>query len=169
MFNRPSSGYFRDIEIIIPSVCFFIWSLLLVFDDCILSHPFIFTLFYYRYFLSATQFQKVDYFLCSKSEALIDMALFSHLIPFRYECELSLGTHILYPDFTIRHPKTDDIYYWEHFGLMDNPSYCQNVSFKLQQYSLNGIIPSIQLITTYETGTHFLTFLTSKSFGILLP
>lgn len=37
---------------------------------------------------------------------------------------------------------------------MDNPSYCQNASFKLQQYSLNGIIPSVQLITTYETGKH---------------
>jgi len=94
------------------------------------------------------------HYVRSKSEALIDMALFSHLIPFRYECELTLGTHILYPDFTIRHPKTGEIYYWEHFGLMDSPSYCQNVSFKLQQYSLNGIIPSIQLITTYETSTH---------------
>lgn len=82
------------------------------------------------------------------------MALFSHQIPFRYECELILGTHVLYPDFTIRHPKTGNVYYWEHFGLMDNPSYCRNVSLKLQEYSLNGIIPSIQLITTYETNKH---------------
>lgn len=94
------------------------------------------------------------HYVRSKSEALIDMALFSHQIPFRYECALTLGTHIFYPDFTIRHPKTGEVYYWEHFGLMDNPSYCRNVSLKLQQYSLNGIIPSIQLITTYETGTH---------------
>lgn len=94
------------------------------------------------------------HYVRSKSEALIDMALFSHQIPFRYECKLTLGTHVLYPDFTIRHPKTGNTFYWEHFGLMDNPSYCKNVSLKLQQYSLNGIIPSIQLITTYETGAH---------------
>lgn len=92
------------------------------------------------------------HFVRSKSEALIDMALFSHRIPFRYECALTLGNNTFYPDFTIRHPKTGDTYYWEHFGLMDNSSYCRNVSLKLQQYSLNGIIPSIHLITTYETG-----------------
>ena len=94
------------------------------------------------------------HFVRSKSEALIDMALFSHQIPFRYECELNLGGNIIYPDFTIRHPKTGDVYYWEHFGLMDNPTYCRNVGLKLQQYSLNGIIPSIHLITTYETSEH---------------
>ncbi|MBR2403426.1 MAG: ATPase [Lachnospiraceae bacterium] len=91
------------------------------------------------------------HFVRSKSEALIDMALFTHRIPFRYECALVLGDNTFYPDFTIRHPHTGDTYYWEHFGLMDNPTYCRNVSFKLQQYSLNGIIPSIHLITTYET------------------
>lgn len=94
------------------------------------------------------------HYVRSKSEALIDMALFTHRIPFRYECALTLGNHIIYPDFTIRHPHTGETYYWEHFGLMDNPSYCKNVSSKIQQYSLNGIIPSIHLITTYETQEH---------------
>lgn len=91
------------------------------------------------------------HFVRSKSEALIDMALFTHRIPFRYECALILGNDTFYPDFTIRHPKTGKTYYWEHFGLMDVPAYCKNVSSKLQHYSLNGIIPSIHLITTYET------------------
>lgn len=87
----------------------------------------------------------------SKSEALIDMALSAHKIPFRYECPLELNGHTIYPDFTIRHPHTGKTYYWEHFGLMDKPDYCRNVSSKLLQYSLNGIIPSVHLITTYET------------------
>lgn len=43
------------------------------------------------------------------------------------------------------------VYYWEHFGLMDNPTYAQNAYSKLQIYTSHGIIPSIQLITTYET------------------
>ena len=34
---------FLNDEIIMPSVCFFICSFLLVFDDCIVSHPFKFT------------------------------------------------------------------------------------------------------------------------------
>ena len=89
--------------------------------------------------------------LRSKSEAIIDMLLYTNKIPFRYECALRLNEISLFPDFTIRHPKTGHIYYWEHFGLMDNPSYVKNTFSKLQLYSMHGIIPSIQLITTYET------------------
>ena len=59
-----------------------------------------------------------------------------------------------YPDFTIRHPKTGEIIYWEHFGLMDDPSYYQKTFSKLQLYASYGIIPSINLITTYETQEH---------------
>ena len=37
---------------------------------------------------------------------------------------------------------------------MDNSSYAQNASLKLRTYISNGIIPDIQLITTYETQAH---------------
>lgn len=87
----------------------------------------------------------------SKSEAMIDMILHINRIPFRYECALKLGTNVIYPDFTIRHPKTGEFFYWEHFGLMDNLDYRQKTGAKLRLYISNGIIPSIQLITTYET------------------
>lgn len=93
----------------------------------------------------------------SKSESLIVMFLHTRKIPFRYECALHLGENTLYPDFTIRHPKTGQVYYWEHFGLMDQPAYVKNACAKLQLYALNGIIPSIQLIATYETKEHPLT------------
>ena len=93
----------------------------------------------------------------SKSEALIDMSLYMHKIPFRYECALSLGETTLYPDFTLRHPYTGEYFYWEHFGLMDDDSYSKNACSKLQLYTSHGIIPSIQLITTYETKEHPLT------------
>ena len=95
-----------------------------------------------------------DNYVRSKSEAMIDMTLYMHRIPFRYECALSLGGITIFPDFTIRHPKTGDFYYWEHFGLMDDPSYANNAYSKLQLYNSHGIIPSIQLITTYETKEH---------------
>ncbi len=87
----------------------------------------------------------------SKSEALIDMVLSLHQIPFRYECALTLGETTIYPDFTILHPRTEQIYYWEHFGKMDNFAYAKNVSGKLNLYLCNNIIPTINLITTYET------------------
>lgn len=93
----------------------------------------------------------------SKSEALIDMSLYMKGIPFRYECALHLGETTLYPDFTIRHPITNDIYYWEHFGQMDKPKYAQNSISKLQLYTSYGILPGIHLITTYETSSKPLT------------
>lgn len=90
----------------------------------------------------------------SKSETIIDMFLYKNRIPFRYECALQLGSSTIFPDFTIRHPKTGKFFYWEHFGLLDNKNYIQNMNSKLQLYINHGIIPSVQLITTYETKEH---------------
>lgn len=93
-------------------------------------------------------------FVRSKSEAMIDMFLYKNKIPFRYECALLLGETTIFPDFTIRHPKNGNTYYWEHFGLMDDSNYSKNTCSKLNLYTSHKIIPSIQLITTYETETN---------------
>lgn len=90
----------------------------------------------------------------SKSEAMIAQALFMHKIPFRYEAALKLDDIIYYPDFTIRHPKSGEYFYWEHFGLMDTPGYAKNAFQKLNVYCQYNIIPTINLITTYETREH---------------
>ena len=90
----------------------------------------------------------------SKSEVLIDMLLYTHKIPFRYECALQLGDITLYPDFTLLHPFTNQIFYWEHFGRMDDFTYSKNTYNKLQLYNSHGIIPSLHLITTFETQEH---------------
>lgn len=92
-----------------------------------------------------------DTYLRSKSEVLIDMLLRMHHIPFRYESALPLGNNIVYPDFTIRHPYTGALYYWEHFGMMDHLPYIEKTTSKLHLYATHGITPGIQLITTYET------------------
>ncbi|MGN0350832.1 MAG: ATPase [Roseburia sp.] len=87
----------------------------------------------------------------SKSESMIAILLSANHIPYRYECALYFDDTKLFPDFTIRHPKTGQFFYWEHFGLMDQPNYRKSASSKLQLYISNGIIPTLQLITTYET------------------
>ena len=87
----------------------------------------------------------------SKSEAMIVAALYRHKIPFRYECALQIGDVVIFPDFTIRHPKTGELYYWEHFGRMDEEKYRDSFQAKMCLYAKNGIIPTIHLITTYET------------------
>ena len=92
-----------------------------------------------------------DYCVRSKSEALIDMILRKYKIPFRYECALEIDGFIMYPDFTLRHPHTGETFYWEHFGMMDDISYTRNAYNKLQIYASRGIIPSVNLIATFET------------------
>ncbi len=87
----------------------------------------------------------------SKSEAIIYSYLTSNKIPFRYECALYLGDETYYPDFTIRHPRTGKVYYWEHFGRMDDSQYAKKAFDKLGKYQANGIIPGENLIMTFET------------------
>lgn len=94
------------------------------------------------------------HYVRSKSELLIDMSLHIHKIPFRYECALPLGDATVYPDFTILHPENNQIYYWEHFGKMDDPVYCRSACSKLNLYAAGGILPGINLIATYETKEH---------------
>lgn len=95
--------------------------------------------------------------LRSKSEALIDTLLFYEKIPFRYECELIINGQIKYPDFTIIHPLSGRIIYWEHYGMMDSPQYAHKNLSKQLDYITGGILPNDNLICTYETIEHPLT------------
>ena len=54
----------------------------------------------------------------------------------------------------VQDPETGEYFYWENFGMMDDASYINKVCNKIRLYSINGIIPSINLITTYETKEH---------------
>lgn len=87
----------------------------------------------------------------SKSEALIAMILCKYNIPFRYECALDLGGTVIFPDFTIRHPKTGEYYYFEHFGLFDRAGYRQKNCNRIFLYGSHGIYPTINLLMTFET------------------
>lgn len=90
----------------------------------------------------------------SKSEVIIANSLFINKIPYRYECGVHFDNIMMYPDFTICHPENMKIYYWEHFGMMDSISYRETTFNKLRIYSNNGIVPSINLIATFETQRH---------------
>lgn len=119
----------------------------------------------------------LGYNVRSKSEEHIANELFLSEIPFRYEAELALVmtpqessdpfyhtapnrnkyTKAYYPDFTILNPSTGQVFYWEHFGMMDNQKYRDKTIQKLQVYFNNNILPGINLITTYETKENPLT------------
>lgn len=90
----------------------------------------------------------------SKSEVIIANLLYTNRIPYRYEAALQLNECTVYPDFTILHPVSNKLFYWEHFGMMDKNPYCDTACNKLKTYCYNGIFPSMQLITTYETSKY---------------
>lgn len=88
----------------------------------------------------------------SKSEVFIADALYLHKIPYHYEEKLYLNEYgFFYPDFTICHPKTLRVVYWEHFGMMDSEDYIHKTFRKLDVYAMNQILPTFNLITTYES------------------
>lgn len=87
----------------------------------------------------------------SKAEAMIVAALRKYNIPFRYECICYLGKEKVFPDFTIIHPKSGKLYYWEHLGKMSDCTYYSDQYKKLKKYNDAGIVMGINLIITTET------------------
>lgn len=96
----------------------------------------------------------------SKSEAYIASELAGHSIPFRYEQALEISGILVYPDFTILNPITEEIILWEHLGMIDDENYLNNALVKLRTYIKGGYIPTINLILTYETRNEPLDFTT---------
>lgn len=88
----------------------------------------------------------------SKSELIIADRLFLKGVPYHYEERLYLNGGATYrlPDFTILHPYTLELYYWEHFGGMDKEDYRLETKNKIELYALNGIIQGKNLISTFE-------------------
>ncbi len=58
----------------------------------------------------------------------------------------------IHPDFMCLKLKNRKEFFWEHFGMMDNPEYAEQAVQKLNLYALNGFFPGKNLIITSETG-----------------
>ena len=86
----------------------------------------------------------------SKSERLIANILFDEWIPYKYECPLIVGEKTLYPDFTILDKRTRRVFYWEHFGMVDNTNYAVNACSRLSAYCAAGDAVWGNLIVTFE-------------------
>lgn len=95
----------------------------------------------------------------SKSETMIAMRLKEKGIKFRYEPEVKLGRHKVFPDFEILLEKRRRVVYWEHFGMMDDSEYAVKALKKLQEYAENNIILGYNLVITYETKEKPLTLI----------
>ncbi len=88
----------------------------------------------------------------SKSEVIISNALFARGIPYLNEKPLYYAKNKppIFPDLTIMHPQTCEIWYWEHFGMIGDPNYAVSVCKKLTVYMSMGLTPGHGLICTFE-------------------
>lgn len=98
----------------------------------------------------------------SKSEVIIADALYHHGIPYRYEYpHRFLGEELnfskrrrfvdVYPDFTCLKVQTREEVVWEHFGMVDDFDYCQNMISKMELYFANGFYLNKNFLMTFET------------------
>ena len=92
----------------------------------------------------------------SKSEWMIASMLAEAGVPYRYEEIIALNRYVgvfLYPDFTVLNKRTRKIYYWEHFGRMDDPEYINNSYIpKINEYYNFEFMPGEKLLMTFESG-----------------
>lgn len=97
----------------------------------------------------------------SKSEIFIADLLQQKKVPFLYESPLELktfyGKKIFHPDFCCLNLRTRQEFYWEHFGMMDDPEYSANAVGKLKVFNENHFVQGKNLIITMETQSNPLT------------
>ena len=88
----------------------------------------------------------------SKTEKILADKFYSMGIPYRYEYPVNLkGYGTVYPDFTLLNIRERKEIYFEHFGMMDHPEYCQKAILKLENYTRSGIYIGKNLLVTFET------------------
>lgn len=84
----------------------------------------------------------------TKSEVIVAEKLDASGIPYRYEEMLYIESFSFAPDFTIM--TENGLWYWEHAGRVDNPSYIRRHKWKMNMYEKAGIFPWKNLIVTYD-------------------
>ncbi len=87
----------------------------------------------------------------SKSEVLIADTFYDLGILAKYETLLVLEGRFYYPDFEFVHPRENRLMWWEHLGMLDNPSYVFDNLERINVFARNGIIIGNNLILTWET------------------
>ena len=76
---------------------------------------------------------------------------------------MKIGDILLYPDFTILDVKGRRERYLEHFGMMGDLDYVNNMMLKISTYEKNNIFIGDKLICTFESAKHPLNISTLKN------
>ena len=81
------------------------------------------------------------------------------------------GTHVR-PDFTVSRPSGIPVY-WEHLGMMNQPSYARRWAEKLEWYRANGVVPALDShgapLSDVKDGPNGLLVWTDDANGVNAP
>ena len=77
----------------------------------------------------------------SKSEVIIANLLHARGVDYQYEEPFERNGLIKYPDFTIEDDDTGERFYWEHLGMLSDPSYRRRWTEKKEWLRTQGILP----------------------------
>ena len=107
-----------------------------------------------KYYIPTEQGEMVR----SMNEYMIANALFHNGVPYKYEYPYeAINGKTLHPDFFIKNKNTGGEFFWEHFGMMDNPEYVMNsFMYKINLYAADGILLGKNLIATFSGGKYYL-------------
>ena len=94
----------------------------------------------------------------SKSEVIISDVVYDHNILYKNVTRLWINGRWVYPDLELLHPKTRELFWWEHLGKLEDPNYVfKNLDKINVDYARSGIEVGKNLILTYETKDRPLT------------
>ncbi len=87
----------------------------------------------------------------SKSEAAIVGLLEKYGIPYHYDVVLHLNGQRIVVDFVCMNIQTEEIWYWDHRGMMDDSAYIEKTIYCDRAFLRAGICPGRNMIVTAET------------------
>lgn len=95
-----------------------------------------------------------DLVVRSKSESDIVSRLENFDVPYHYDEVININGTRINMDFVCLNVNSGQKWYWDHRGMMSNPSYIEKALFCEKVYLNAGIIPGVNLILTNETSSH---------------
>jgi len=88
----------------------------------------------------------------SKAELVLSMQFDKKNVPFLQQWPIVLKNgRVIYADFKVLNLRTRREFLWEHLGMLGSEEYCRHSLPRLNELIMNGFIPGVNLILTWES------------------
>lgn len=88
----------------------------------------------------------------SKAELVLSMQFDKRKVPFLQQVPIVLPSgRVIYADFKALNLRKRKEFVWEHLGMLGSEDYCRHSLPRLNELIMNGYIPGVNLILTWES------------------